>query len=93
MKKHIIYAVDSVKTYKERLMKEKNKFDENRHEIVIFDVKQLFPSVNVKRVIAFIMKQFTKNPKIFFDFKDQNRKSLPPPPLTKFREFLEAVLT
>ena len=39
------------------------------------------------------MKQFTKNPKIFFDFKDQSSQSLPPPPITKFREFLEAVLT
>ena len=39
------------------------------------------------------MKQFTKNPKTFFAFKDQEGNVLPPPPKTKFREFLEAVLT
>jgi hypothetical protein len=50
----------SQKTFKKRFQVEIAKFDENLHQVVSFDITQMYPSVNITRVVRYILPLFLK---------------------------------
>ena len=65
MLKECSYLVNSTKEFKSRFMVEKDKFDPEKHELMCLDIKSLYPSVNVNRVLSFILELLYANPKKF----------------------------
>ena len=84
--------IDSNKTFKKRFLEERKKFEEKNHEIVSYDAKQLFHSVNVDRVISYILSEIYKSPRKFFRERNENGKLLPIPQRENFREVLHSIL-
>ena len=84
------YSIDSIKTFKLNFLKNRDKFNESIHEIVSFDVVQLFPNINVKRVITNIIDKIYKNKKFYFkERKDENGNKIKYPPKKIFKKFVE----
>jgi hypothetical protein len=79
-------------TFKERFLKDIDKFDYNLHEIVTFDATSLYTSINTIKVISEILKIIYKNPGEFFKDKDENSRPLAFPDRAYFRKFLHNVL-
>ena len=71
-----------------------NKFKENSHklnrfyEVVSFDAANLFTSINVPRVVDYIVEKIYENPTDFFPINSSENF----PPQNFFKEFLLAVL-
>ena len=87
------FLVDSQKSFKKRFSVEKQKFDKNLHQLVCFDIKQMYPSVNITRVVSYILKVIFRNPKSYFTpKKDAKGYTLPIPTRTEFKLFLLGVL-
>ena len=87
------FLVNSQKSFKKRFLAEKQKFDETLHQVVCYDIKQMYPSVNITRVVSYILKVIFKNPKSFFTpEKDAKGYTLPIPTRAEFKLFLLAVL-
>ena len=64
--KECIYSVDSNINFKNSLLKNRIKFDAEKHEIVSFDVKSLYTNINVNKVLTYIFDKIFKNPRLFF---------------------------
>ena len=75
--KNCSFLVEDPKTFKERFLKDIDKFDNNLHEIVTFDATSLYTSINTNRVISEILKIIYKNPDKFLKDKDQNGRPWP----------------
>ena len=86
------FLIDSNKNFKKRFLKDCEAFDEARHEILCYDAKQLFHSVNVDRVISYILSEIYKSPRKFFQERDSKGNLLPVPLRENFREVLHSVL-
>ena len=78
--------------FKERILADSEKFDEQIHEVLSFDAKRLFTSVNTTRVISEILKIIYKNPGLYFQEKDVDGRLLPFPERSNLRKFLHNVL-
>ena len=92
MAKECTFLVDDPKIFKERFLQDCPKFDEKIHEIVSFDAKSLYTSINTTRVISEILKTIYKNPSLYFTDKDENNKLLPFPTRSNLRKFMHEVL-
>ena len=91
--KKCTFLVNSQNSFKKRFLVEKQKFDENLHQLVCFDIKQMYPSVNITRVVSYILKVIFKNPKSYFTpEKDAKGYTLPIPTREEFKLLLLAVL-
>jgi hypothetical protein len=55
--------VDSQKAFKTRFLTEKEKFDPVNHEIVTFDIKAMYPNINLNRTIDYIIATIFRAPK------------------------------
>ena len=86
------FLVDSPKMFKERFLKDCDKFDEKIHQIISFDAKSLYTSVNTDRVISEILKIIYKKPALYFKDKDENGRTLPIPERSNLRKFMHNVL-
>ena len=74
-------------------MVEKEKFDQNLHGVVWFDIKQMYPSINITRTVSYILIEVFRNPKLYFTpEKDSKGYTLPIPTRAEFKLFLLAVL-
>ena len=69
--------VDDPKMFKKRFLADSKKYDENIHELIGFDKKGLFTSINTTRVISEILKIVYKNPNLYFKEKDEDGHLLP----------------
>ena len=81
------FSVSSTIIFKEKFQKISPKFS-NFHEVVSFDAKSLFTSINVPRVVDYIIDEIYKEPDIYFSENDQENF----PPKLLFKEFLMGVL-
>ena len=49
------YSVNSTKTFKEKFLNDRNKFDSEKHEIFSIDAVSLYTSINVPRTVEYIL--------------------------------------
>ena len=85
--------VDSQKAFKSRFLEEKKKFIEPEHELISFDIKSMYPNINVTRTVSYIITTIFKNPKNFFKQEKYSKGyKLPIPTKEKFKTFLLGVL-
>ena len=93
LNKKCSYAVNSQKSFKTRFLVEKQKFDSNLHEVVCFDIKSMYPSINITRTVSYILIEIFRNPKLYFTpEKDSKGYTLPIPTRAEFKLFLLSVL-
>ena len=59
-----VYLVDSQKSFQAIFMKE--KIVESHHDLVSFDIKSMYTSVNTTRTIDYILATIFRNPKQYF---------------------------
>ena len=94
MLKECSYLVNSTKEFKSRFMVEKDKFDPEKHELMCLDIKSLYPSVNVNRVLSFILELLYANPKKYFPEEfDSDGLLLPIPSRVNFLKLMKYTLT
>ena len=78
------------------MLNHREKFNKEKYEISSFDAKALFTSINVNRVISYVLDIIYKDPKSFFKQKgtdeNDNEVDLEPPPREIFREFFHNTL-
>ena len=85
--------MDSQKSFQNRFLLEKEKFDESDHQLVSFDIVSMFTNVNVTRTNSYILTEIFKNPKKFLKpEKDSKGYSFPIPTREEFITFLLGVL-
>ena len=60
------YLIDGPNKFKDKFLPNCKKFDEKNYEILSFDAKKLFTSVNTDRVISEILKIIYKKPRSIF---------------------------
>jgi hypothetical protein len=72
---------------------EKQKYDQNLHQLVCFDIKQIYPSFNITRVVSYILEVIFKNPKSYFTpEKDAKGYILPIPTRAESKVFSKTPL-
>jgi hypothetical protein len=87
-------VVDSTKKFKEKFMVDKNKCDPEKKELLSFDIKKLYPSVNVNRTLSFILELIYANPKKYFPGEfDSEGDILPFPTKEDFLKVMKYTLT
>ena len=91
--KRCSYLVDSQLAFKNKFIEQKKKFIEQEHEIISFDIDAMYPSINIKKVVKYIVTAVFRNPRIFFKDKDKNGRLLPHRSREQFKLFLLGVLT
>ena len=94
-KNHCKYTVNSVKQFKEYFQKTKINYDHNLYSIASIDAVSLYPSVNIKKVIDYIIDIIYKQPKKYFDdpvYTEGSDIRIPFPPKDKFKHFLKEIL-
>ena len=74
------YSINSTKIFKEKFSMSRHKFNLTQHEIASFDAVQLYTSVNVEKVVDYIITTIFKNPELYFKegtkiFKDKDNKN------------------
>ena len=88
------FLVSSTKQFKERFLVEKEQFNPSKHKLLSFDITKLYPSVNVTRVISYILELLYKNPNKFFpDEYDSEGNLYPKPRRQDFLKLLHETLT
>ena len=60
------YSIDSTKSFKEKFLNDRVKFDDEKHEIFSIDAVSLFTSINVSRTIEFILDCIYDDLDLFF---------------------------
>ena len=61
------FSVKSTAEFKEVFMKDRVKFDHNLHEVLSFDASSLYTSINVPRVISYILDIIYQDPETYFN--------------------------
>ena len=84
------YSVNSTRVFKEKFLKYRKKFDPSIHEVVGYDARQLFTSVNVEKTVKYIVDRIYQNIHEYFPATPETPK---PPPQSLFSKFLTSVLT
>ena len=87
------YLVDSQLAFKRKFSVQKTKFDKNLHEVVSFDINQMYPSINIPKTVDYILTAIFRNPRNFFKDKDRTGQLLPHPTREQFKLFLLGVLS
>ena len=87
------YLVDSQLAFKNKFLAQKKKFVESQHEIVYFEINAMYPSINIPKVVKYIVTAVFRNPRNFFKDKDKRGRLLPHPSREQFKLFLLGVLT
>ena len=87
------YLVDSQKAFKSRFMIEGEKFNGEHHELISFDIKSMYPNINVTRTVSYILQTIFLGPRKYFTpEKDQRGYTLPITTKEEFKTFLLGVL-
>ena len=88
------YSLSSTKEFREYFLKNRTNFYRPRSEIISFDVKSLFPSVDIDYTAKFIIEEIYKNPKEFFEpcIRESDSKRVLFPPKHIFEKFFYGVL-
>ena len=87
------YLVDSQKAFKTRFLSEKTQFISNDHEIVTFDIKAMYPNINITKTINYIIATIFRAPQTYFkQEKDNKGYYLQIPTKLEFKSFLQGVL-
>ena len=68
------YAVKSTLEFKNEFLLNRHKFDPRIHEISSYDAQSLFTSINVNRVLSYILKIIYEDPKSYFSEKSENEE-------------------
>ena len=87
-----VYSVESTKSFSEYFLKERSKFYLPRSQVLSFDVKSLFPSVDLDFVIDHVVSTIYKNPSSYFDAHVRDDGRMVRPPKYVFRDFMKGVL-
>ena len=61
------FAVKSTGEFKKSLLDHRDLFNHEEHEISSFDAKSLFTSLNVNRVISYVLGTISKNSKAYLE--------------------------
>ena len=67
------YLVDSQKAFKTRFLVEKDKFINSDHEIVTFDIKAMYPNINLTKTINYIITTIFRAPQTYFKQEKDNK--------------------
>ena len=89
------FSLNSSRDFKDKFINERKNIDKN-HKIASFDVKSLYPSVNVGFTVSYIIKEIyktKKNQKFYFqnNLNDEQKLSIIPKKI--FEKFLLDILT
>ena len=87
-----VYSVESTKSFSEFFLRERSKFYLPRSQILSFDVKSLFPSVDLDFVIEHVIETIYKNPSEYFEAYVREDGRMVRPPKYIFKKFLTSVL-
>lgn len=84
----ISFSVDSTKSFKEKFLRDRNKFDPDFYKLISLDVVSMFPSIILHKVLPKICDHIYSNPTKYFETEilGNNDESLFPP-----REIFEEV--
>ena len=86
-------SIDSTKNFKSIFASNKNKFNQNDHDISTIDAQNLYPNVNLTKVINFILEKIYENPSYYFgNTDDENNPTIGIPPQKIFEKFLKSIL-
>ena len=88
--KNCQYSISSTKEFKEKFGSIRDKFDPRQYEIVSYDAKSLFPSINLPRTVKHIIRQIYRDIPTFFPINDET--PLPPPKFLLEKFFLDVLL-
>ena len=88
------FLIDSTISFKKAFLNKKTNFDPVTDDLVSFDIKSLYTSVNVPKVVDYILNLIYRDARKFFP-KEYNKlgRLLPVPTRTKFRELVIGTLT
>jgi hypothetical protein len=87
------FLVDSQTAFKNKFLTEKIKFDPNQHELVSFDIKAMYPNINVTRTVSYIIATIFRDPTSYFKQERDNKSYfLPTPTKAEFKDFLLGVI-
>ena len=87
-----LYSIESTKSFSEYFLRERSKFYLPRSQILSFDVKSLFPSVDLDYVIEHVIETIYKNPSEYLEAHIRDDGRMVRPPKFIFKKFLTAVL-
>ena len=93
------FSIKSTKEFKDKIL-EIESFDQNEYEIVSYDCIQLYTSINIDRVLKFILDKIYLEPSKFFPEttklvkinKELVNRPVEPPPRHKLQKFFKSVL-
>ena len=93
------YSISSSKEFKSKFIKIDN-FDSSEFELVSFDAASLYTSINISKVVKFIVNYIYENIETFFPPKNKTIKingeiinmTTQPPPKTIFTKFFSSIL-
>ena len=82
------YSLESTKDFKTFLMSNRNKFDEKIHSLSSIDARNLYPSINLQKVIEFIVEKIYNQPDHYFgNINDPNNPTVKISPKPVFNFF------
>ena len=87
-----VYSIESTKSFSEFFLHERSKFYLPRSQILSFDVKSLFPSVDLDFVIEHVIETIYKNPSEYLEAHIREDGRMVRPPKYIFKKFLTSVL-
>jgi hypothetical protein len=91
-KKICKYSINSTKMFKNIFMKFNSKMDQT-YQFVSFDVKNMYPSIPLKKAIDYIINKIYQNPTTYFLPEEVNGEGVLFPPQNIFRRLLEGALS
>ena len=86
------FSLKNTKDFKQRFLEKIKNFDPKIHEVISIDIKQMYSSINVVRCVSIILEKIYSNPQKYFNFRDKDGKTFPPPKRENFKIFLIKLL-
>ena len=90
------YSVESTKTFKKLFLEKRKKYNQKTHDVISFDAKSLFTSINVPKTIKYICDKIYSEPEEYFPKvpkNGENTEFLPHPPRPVFEKCFNECLT
>jgi hypothetical protein len=91
--KECTFSFKNTKEFKQRFLESIDSYDPNIHKILTIDIQQMYSNINVVRCVSIILEKIYSEPSKYFQFKDKEGKTLPPPKRENFKQFLIKTLT
>ena len=86
--KECTFSFKNTKEFKQRFLESIDSYDPNIHKILTIDIQQMYSNINVVRCVSIILEKIYSEPSKYFQFKDKEGKTLPPPKRENFKQFL-----